>query len=617
MSNRAGATREAGEGYLLGQSLLRDTRLGPYRLLPGDPHTRRLSIFTQDPEVFRDGGIDWIDVPYEPLSPGPAGALLRVVDDDGYQRNTPLDLNDPRLLVEGGLEPAPSNPQFHQQMLYALCWWLYCRFRRALGRVLEWGFDPEAAGGFGGLTLRPHDRDAGQNALYDPQSRTLRFGYFAASQEVYGRNIPKTLTFTCLSHDIVMHECTHALLDGLRRKFAIPTGPDVLAFHEGFADLVAILTHFSHRGSVLAAVQARGRDALSTSMLAELAVQFGHTTGSIGALRSAIDADPTKPTVYNAGLETHALGSVLVSAVFEAFTVIWKRRTDPLFLLLGRDAVQASSSPLRMPSELEEMLAELASKIASQFLDICIRAIDYCPVADIELGEYLRALVTADRALITNDRFGYCDALIDAFAARKVYPPNVGSFSEDVLLWSAPAVRIPTISSLSFAELRFDGDPGNPLTGESLSAAANELGILLARQDLLPAFGLASPDDTRLNGDLVGLPIVESIRTCRRVGPDGQVEFDTVIEVTQERQLADLGASTFGGCTMLVDPWGNTRYLISKNVLNETRIAAQRAYIQGAGKSLWSGSGRGEAFQMPSIEGPRFGCSILPQSSGL
>ena len=247
--------------------------------------------------------------------------------------------------------------------------------------------------------------------MYDLKAnhRSLRFGYFAAPEQVYGRNIPKKLTFTCLSHDIVIHECTHALLDGLRRKFAVPTGPDVLAFHEGFADLIAILTHFSHRDSVLAAVRARGRDALGTSMLAELAVQFGHTTGGTGkAPRSAIDADPAKPTVYNAELEIHALGSVLVSAVFEAFTTIWNRRTELLFRLFGRDAVQTSTSPLTMPSELEEMLAENASKIASQFLDICIRAIDYCPVADIELGEYLRALITADRALVSDDPLGYC-----------------------------------------------------------------------------------------------------------------------------------------------------------------------------------------------------------------
>ena len=45
--------------------------------------------------------------------------------------------------------------------------------------------------------------------------------------------------FTCLSHDVIVHELTHALLDGLRPHFTIPTQIDVLAFHEAFADLIA------------------------------------------------------------------------------------------------------------------------------------------------------------------------------------------------------------------------------------------------------------------------------------------------------------------------------------------------------------------------------------------
>ena len=45
--------------------------------------------------------------------------------------------------------------------------------------------------------------------------------------------------FTCLSHDVIAHELTHALLDGMRSHFTIPTQVDVLAFHEAFADLVS------------------------------------------------------------------------------------------------------------------------------------------------------------------------------------------------------------------------------------------------------------------------------------------------------------------------------------------------------------------------------------------
>jgi hypothetical protein len=54
--------------------------------------------------------------------------------------------------------------------------------------------------------------------------------------------------FTCLSHDIIAHETTHALLDGVHPRFNEPVNEDVLAFHEAFADIVALFQHFSYPG---------------------------------------------------------------------------------------------------------------------------------------------------------------------------------------------------------------------------------------------------------------------------------------------------------------------------------------------------------------------------------
>ena len=34
---------------------------------------------------------------------------------------------------------------------------------------------------------------------------------------------PGGMTFTCLSHDIIAHETTHAILDGMHRRFGNPT----------------------------------------------------------------------------------------------------------------------------------------------------------------------------------------------------------------------------------------------------------------------------------------------------------------------------------------------------------------------------------------------------------
>ena len=37
-----------------------------------------------------------------------------------------------------------------------------------------------------------------------------------------GRNLPGSWVFTCLSHDIIAHEVSHALLDTLRTHFTLP-----------------------------------------------------------------------------------------------------------------------------------------------------------------------------------------------------------------------------------------------------------------------------------------------------------------------------------------------------------------------------------------------------------
>ena len=82
------------------------------------------------------------------------------------------------------------------------------------------------------LRIYPHAlREA--NAYYSPEKVALLFGYFNANDDNTGEQLPGGMVFTCLSQDIVAHETTHALLDGMHRKFVNATNPDVLAFHEG------------------------------------------------------------------------------------------------------------------------------------------------------------------------------------------------------------------------------------------------------------------------------------------------------------------------------------------------------------------------------------------------
>ena len=59
-----------------------------------------------------------------------------------------------------------------------------------------------------------------------------------------GQNIPSQTVFTCLSHDIIAHEMTHAIVHRLRPYFLEPSNVDVLAFHEAFSDIVALFQRF-------------------------------------------------------------------------------------------------------------------------------------------------------------------------------------------------------------------------------------------------------------------------------------------------------------------------------------------------------------------------------------
>src|SRR5581483_11544018 len=203
---------------------------------------RPLMAYAFDPTHGRyHGNYLTLNVPYEKLRPGPIGHYLAVVDYDASNNRQyrPVDLDHPEILVQGGLEPSESDPRFHQQMVYAVASETIQRFKVALGRDIRWGFratrrrDPLA----GKLRIFPHAMQEA-NAYYDRELRALVFGYFEASRTDPGVNLPGQTVFTCLSHDIIAHETTHALVDGQRRFFLQPSGPDTPAFHEAFADIV-------------------------------------------------------------------------------------------------------------------------------------------------------------------------------------------------------------------------------------------------------------------------------------------------------------------------------------------------------------------------------------------
>ena len=229
---------------------------------------------------------------------------------------------------------------------------------------------------------------------------------------------------------------------------------------------------------------------------------------------------------------------------------------------------------------------------AKQFLTICIRAIDYCPSVDIEFGEYLRAMITADADLVPDDPWAYREALVDAFRRRGIVPTGVPNLSEEALRWE-PAHELPVIRKLHFGVLKFAGDPATAADEGELNRQACELGkAMVATPTSLAAFGLAAVGDHGAEE-----PVVESIRSLRRIGPDNQVVFDLAAEITQRRMVSvHDGGPMFpflGGATVIIGPEGNVRHAIYKRVLKEERLEAQRRFLlSDAGSRYWVEQGR-------------------------
>ena len=423
------------------------------------PTWRRLEIFAIDPSVdtsIANVAISRCVLPvrWEPLAAGPIGEYIEVVDVDPSSNCVydPIDLEDKNLVAQNGMTPSEGSPQFHQQMVYAVAMKTIENFERALGRRIIWSerlrdengniikVEKESDRYVRRLRIYPHAlREA--NAYYSPLKKSLLFGYFNASTTDPRDELPGGTVFAALSHDIIAHETTHAILDGLHRRLLDPTNQDMLAFHEAFADIVAIFQHFTLPGLLLDQMQrTRGNLGLVDNFLSTLAVQFGRATLRGGSLRNALGKFDSKgdrvkpdPSELSRTIESHDRGAILVAAVFDAFLLIYETRVRDL-----RRIATGGSGVLPVGDihpDLAQRFADEASKAAQQVLWICIRALDYLPPVDVTFGDYLRALITADSVVNPDDPRRDRLAFIEAFRNHGIYPLDVRSLGEDSLRW--------------------------------------------------------------------------------------------------------------------------------------------------------------------------------------
>jgi hypothetical protein len=541
------------------------------------PNLQKLTIIAQDPSIRIGGRIltAQVDVPAEELLPGPCGYRVNVIDYD-VSTNT---LYEPAILQArrgGGYEdPFASaatagyasdellqDPRFHAQNVYAIIMRTLARFEFALGRRIAWG----SAGHQ--IHVVPH-AFAEANAFYSREDRGIFFGYFVGRD---GKPI-----FTCLSHDVVAHETTHAILDGLRARYLEASSPDQAAFHEGFADVVALLSMFS-LPDVVAAMLDRSagtgtlidgkhltREALKCSALLGLAEELGAGVSGVRgeALRRSVELEPGLPYGSDPEFqEEHTRGELIVAAVMNSFLDIWLER-------LARIGTIVRGKKDR------RLVVEEGARVADHLLTMAIRAIDYCPPTDLSFSDYLSALLTIDREVVPDDtKFNYREALLKNFKDFDIAPSHGAG---DDGTWNR------CDQELVYSRTHFDS-------------------MLRDKEEV---FRFLWENRGELNVDRNAYLEIQSVRPCIRIGPDGFVLRETVAEyiqiltVTAGELKSERGIKVppelppwqrlrvFGGGTLIFDEYGQLKYQIANHVADSPgdrkRQAKRLAHLYEAG----------------------------------
>jgi hypothetical protein len=532
------------------------------------PVFRPLKVYAFDPSLgHTPGGVMTIPVRYEKLQPGPVGDRVAVIDYDRSRKcfYDPVDLDDPLIIMRGGLDPSESDPHFHQQMAYAVTCETLRRSEAALGRIVC----RRTAGDVAPLRLfvYPHAMNEA-NAYASVVDGSMFLGYFRAGENATGRTVPGQTVFSCLSHDVLVHTTMHAVVMGIRPDLIpgvsdLADDPDLPAFHEGFCDTAALLLHFSYREAVLDTIQRTAgsihrtlleadgsaaadgariqAEVVAGNPLLAMGQGFGEAMGKTGGLRNAIGKKPD-PTDLQRLQEPHERGGILVAALMDAFFSIYLRRSLDLFRIYRAGGARLDDGHL--PAPLAERLYAEVNAIAARIFNTCIRALDYCPACTMTLGDFLRACITADYEYDPADDLAVRPALMQAFQWRGIKPASAHFYSEEALRW--PLVDSRTLKAAGPAFI------GMPEPDRS-SQQQNERALRAFVEKNAHALGLRP----RIPVELQPLEVTRLAAADR----DLRVVMSTTAVQRKKRAKESEGAPS--GVRLIFDRTGKLRYVIA------------------------------------------------------
>jgi hypothetical protein len=522
------------------------------------PQRVALTVIAQDPSVRAvppEGGaerilVEQIRIPAEHLDPGPRGARLYVVD---YDSGTGRLRKPARIKADGKDRFAKaddhkllSSTDFRAQNVYAIAASTLAAAEAALGRRLCWGFPGHQ------LYLVPHAFPE-ENAYYSPDDGAIFFGYVPGD----GGEVQ-----TSLSHDVVAHETTHAILDGLRPRFNEPGLPDQLAFHEALADCVALLSVFSLEKVVARLLDKGGfeervpkkkltEESLQETALFAVAEELGRGGGHSGGLRRSVELEPDPKLLEQRKYEEpHTRGEVWVAAVMRTLLSMWAGRLPAI--------TEKTADRKRVVEE--------GAKAADHLLRMLLRGIDYMPPVELEFADALEAVLVADAVVAPDDEHGYREALEGNFAAYGIKRPKPGI----VDLATGPA---PVYERMNYAVLRSDKDEVERFLWENAEV---------------------------FDFDRTWQTTVEGVRPSIRFGPDGLLVSEVIAHYVQRLQLTaaeakqkgvavpagvprDMQLRLWGGGVIVFDQFGRAKLHHAKPLTDWGRQSRRLAYLWSHG----------------------------------
>ena len=275
----------------------------------------RVPVLVKDPDVAR-----WKDVPMfenfvidseDVFLDGPVGRRVAVLDFDPQSGQLgPSARYVPPAAVDGvgtfAFKTGSSleDPTFVQAVVFGGVHKTLAMFEEsdALGRRVRWAFDGPQ------LLVVPRAGDWA-NAFYERESRSLQFFYFTPP----GRPAP---VYTAHSQDIIAHETTHAIIDGVLPDLYDASSPQALALHESIADFSTLLMSFRSRKLAARILEQTGGSIEHSTAFTGVAEQFGM---ALDASRHALRELNNDKSLADAGLdrsEPHDLSEILSGALY-------------------------------------------------------------------------------------------------------------------------------------------------------------------------------------------------------------------------------------------------------------------------------------------------------------